>query len=66
MYSVETASELMWTPPAQRENIIYRIDDSLQGLEAPQHRKHMLDGVCDGGQLQQREEVDGGQLNSVV
>lgn len=38
------------------EDLIYRIDDSPQGVEATQHRKDMLDGVCNGGQLKQRVE----------
>lgn len=29
----------------------YRIDDSSEGVEAAQDGKHVLDGVCDGGQL---------------
>lgn len=42
----------------QTEDAIYRINDSPQGVEAPQHRKHMLNGVCNGGQLKQREEME--------
>lgn len=34
-----------------REEFIYRINDSPEGVEAAQHRKHMLDGICNGGQL---------------
>ena len=34
---------------------IYRVDDPSEGLESSQHRKHMLDCVCNGGQLGARD-----------
>lgn len=34
-----------------RQKFIYRIDDSPEGVEASQNRKHMLDSVRNGGQL---------------
>lgn len=33
------------------EEFIYRINDSPEGMEAPKYRKHVVDGVGDGGQL---------------
>lgn len=41
-----------------REEFIYRINDSPEGMEAAQHRKHMLNGVCNGGQLEKGREVE--------
>lgn len=43
----------------RREEFIYRINDSSQGVEAAQHRKHVLDGVRNSGQLWRG--VDGGK-----
>ena len=42
-----------------REEFIYRIYDSPEGVEAAQHRKHVLDGVCNGGQLEREMEERG-------
>ena len=55
-----------------REVLIYRINDSPEGMEATQDRKHMLDGICNGGQLHGENEhrgVDGGkegEKNTVI
>lgn len=35
---------------------MYRINDSSESVEAAQDRKHMFDGVCNGGQLQRRRK----------
>lgn len=48
------AKKCFWISLLPTEDLIYRIDDSPQGVEATQHGKHMLDGVCNGGQLKQR------------
>lgn len=45
------------------EAFIYRINDSPEGVEAAQDGKHVLDGVCNGGQLQEErrdKDVDRG------
>lgn len=39
------------TVPLHREEFIYRINDAPEGVEAAQHRKHVLNGVCNSGQL---------------
>lgn len=46
-----------WNALLDREEFIYRINDSPEGMEAPQHRKHVLNGVRDGGQLEESREV---------
>lgn len=46
------------------ELFIYRINDSPEGVEAAQDGKHVLNGVCNGGQLraERRDKgVDGGK-----
>lgn len=44
-----------WNALLHREEFIYRINDSPEGMEAPQHREHVLDGVRNGGQLQEHK-----------
>lgn len=44
----------------QGKVFIYRINDTPQGVEASQHRKHMFNGVCNGGQLQWERSSDRG------
>lgn len=38
------------------EEFIYRVDDSPESVEAAEDGEHMLDGVCDGGQLFRKEK----------
>lgn len=51
-----------WNALLDREEFIYRINDSPEGMEAPQHRKHMLDSVRDGGQLREHKTRRTGEM----
>lgn len=64
-YLCSLFSELKQERLLHREEFIYRINDSPEGMEAAKHRKHMFDGVCNGGQLKGDgvgdRSVDGGK-----
>lgn len=57
----------IWILFLERKEFVYRVDDTPKGMEPSQHRKHMLYGVSNGGQLElERKEESHEQMKKII